>query len=104
MLITNIEFQDESVTESPPESPPESSPNPKNPPEDMWLYVNSTSGDGLNDGTQLSPLKTIAAAISLASITDKNHIAVCAGIYDEHKLTLSDNISLYGSYDCSTLD
>ncbi|MCX7679199.1 MAG: DUF1565 domain-containing protein [Spirochaetes bacterium] len=97
-IFTNFDNNDSPTADSPEVENPETN----NPTENKWIFVNQASGDDFNEGSQTSPLKTIAAAIVRASMSSKNSIAVCAGTYDENQLTLSDDISLYGSYECST--
>jgi hypothetical protein len=66
------------------------------------VYV-SPNGDDANDGTdQAKPKKTIASALSRAkTILAGPEVHVCKGTYSETSLSLTQTLSLRGSYDCT---
>jgi hypothetical protein len=59
----------------------------------------SDKGDDNHAGTQAAPVKTIAAAVSLASASGKPHIYVCPGKYTS-SVDLRTATSLFGGLAC----
>ena len=59
------------------------------------IYV-SKSGSDSNDGSESSPVATIAKAIELAEYTLDHKIIVSAGTYREHDLSINDALSITG--------
>jgi hypothetical protein len=67
------------------------------------VYVSSSVGDDMNDGTdRTKPKKTIAAALARAQTIATPEVHVCKGIYKEQALSLTPTINLRGSYDCTS--
>ncbi len=59
-------------------------------------YVNGTDGDDANDGSEITPFKTIQYAIDAASIGD--NIIVAAGDYEEN-IIIEKRLSISSTYD-----
>jgi hypothetical protein len=64
------------------------------------IYV-SPSGNDANPGTQVSPLKTLAAAIAKAASAPGTAVRACNGTYAE-SLELDSAIAMFGGYDCTS--
>jgi len=63
----------------------------------------SPSGSDSNQGTEASPVKTIAHALDLAKTAADHRVNACAGTYPEHLVidAAHDGVSLYGGYSCA---
>jgi len=68
------------------------------------VFVDSVGGQDTNDGTQSSPVKTVAKALALAKSQSKPSVFLCKGSYGAVTLNTASTAatSLYGGFDCST--
>jgi len=68
------------------------------------VFVDSVGGQDANDGTQSSPVKTVAKALALAKSQSKPSVFLCKGSYGAVTLNTASTAatSLYGGFDCNT--
>jgi len=67
------------------------------------VFVDSVGGQDANDGTQNSPVQTVAKALALAKSQSKPSVFLCKGNYPAVSLNVASTAatSLYGGFDCN---
>jgi Protein of unknown function (DUF1565) len=69
---------------------------------DHTLFVRSDGDDTYNSGRQSSPLRTVTRALELAeAITGAVDVVIADGIYNEDRLILPPNTSIFGGFSTS---
>ncbi len=68
--------------------------------ESYGVFVSASKGTAAGDGSRVSPLKSVSAAIAAAKSSGRR-VYACAETYDE-VLTLADGIAVFGYFDCTS--
>jgi hypothetical protein len=66
------------------------------------LFVSPIGNDTNTGRTTKDPLRTIAAAVTIAQASGLQEVRICGGIYSEPALVLTKSLALRGSYNCQS--